>query len=232
MEKRSIFYEYFEPLLLVLAAIFCALPFEAMILRALFLVVLSIAIIEAIMIRVEVGSIDYLASSSFLFVVTVLIVTLIMLIEHAPSSSEWLFVIGIVVSADIASIGFGRALEGYSKPVGTSLKGMNYLGYAIAAPLSMFFGCVVGFGTDIGASYAVLVFLATGWLVAAYAKQLTAFFKKRFFVERSNEMLIQLPVVGYSEVFVRSSGWLDCVDSVTFAMAYFLILQQIERLLT
>ena len=103
----------------------------------------------------------------------------------------------------------------------------GYLGELIT---TWTFGWLGLFMLGLPLSWPNVIFVCCGFVVCAIGDLIGSGAKRELGVKHSNEYLIDVPFLGRIECLMRSRhGFLDCMDSASCALIFYIILQQLGR---
>ena len=219
--------------LIICAVIFVSsIIWDAEPLRWILIASLAMATIEILVTSVRtVGSHnkDYLFCNGFMAVILLLAICLIF-IKHL-SWQQYILCLGLVMSSDAGGLFFGR-IFGKRRPFFSKNLSPNktWAGYAGEWLTTWILGWLGLFILKMPLSWPNIVFVCCGFIVCAIGDLLGSGVKREVGIKHSSEYLLDMPFFGKIECLMRSRhGFLDCMDSASCAIVFYIILLQIGR---
>lgn len=158
--------------------------------------------------------------------VIVLAMALALIVTKPLSGKQYLLWIGVVTASDASGLLFGRVFGThrafFSKHISPNKTYEGYFGEFIGSLSAAWLIMVVLNLSFTGANY---LYSLTGFIACAAGDLLGSAAKRELGIKDSEERLQKLPVLGKIEKLMRSRhGFLDCFDSASVALIYFIIL--------
>ena len=147
------------------------------------------------------------------------------------SWQQYVLCLGLIMASDAGGLFFGRLFGKkrpfFSKKLSPNKTWGGYLGELIT---TWTFGWLGLFMLGLPLSWPNVIFVCCGFVVCAIGDLIGSGAKRELGVKHSNEYLIDVPFLGRIECLMRSRhGFLDCMDSASCALIFYIILQQLGR---
>ena len=155
-----------------------------------------------------------------------LMISLLLILSRQYGSEQYILWIGVVTASDASGLFFGRIL-GKRKPFFSRKISPNktYAGYFGEMVGSIVVGWLAIFILDMPLTPANLAYVHAGFIFCAIGDLIGSAAKRELGIKNSDELLLDLPVLGKIEKLIRSRhGYLDCLDSASFALIFYVIL--------
>ena len=172
---------------------------------------------------------EYLYFNGFMAVILLLAVCLVF-VKHL-TWQQYVLCLGLVMASDAGGLFFGRLFGKkrpfFSKNLSPNKTWVGYLGELIT---TWTFGWLGLFILGLPLSWPNVVFVCCGFVVCAIGDLIGSGAKRELGIKHSNECLLNVPFLGKIECLMRSRhGFLDCMDSASCALIFYIILQQLGR---
>jgi len=218
--------------------IICAIIFVSSIiwdaepLRWILIAALLMAVIELLTTSVHIlgqHTKEFLYFNGFMAMFLLLAACLVFF-KHL-SWQQYVLCLGLIMASDAGGLFFGRLFGKkrpfFSKKLSPNKTWAGYLGELIT---TWTFGWLGLFMLGLPLSWPNVIFVCCGFVVCAIGDLIGSGAKRELGVKHSNEYLIDVPFLGRIECLMRSRhGFLDCMDSASCALIFYIILQQLGR---
>ena len=202
---------------------------DGIILMVLVCAAMIVAIAEIVVTRIEITPMNGIFYSFYLAELTMLASATIVVIDGSVGGKSLILIIMSIVAADIGaylfqSLGITKC-KWLARIFNIDRAYFRYLG---AFLFSVCVACMVGIAFNLEVNLATIIFIATAWFIDAIGDLISALYMEGYEISASNEILKQLPVVGWVEIlFQPRGGYMGCFDTIAPAIIFYAVLQQI-----
>ena len=225
----------FVDTVVILIVIFCGSYFgNAMPIRLITVACLIMALIEVIVSNHYADNGKANQKVGFNVAMTIILLSAIcLLLNYQLDWRYYIICLGMALACDACGLFFGRMFGGNHTPWFCRRLSPNktYAGYLGELLIALLTGSLGMWLLGIPPYWTNILFVLTGWIACAAGDLVGSGTKRELGIKHSSDYLIDLPILGKIEVLMRSRhGFLDCMDSASFAIIYFILLQQLGRL--
>ncbi len=145
---------------------------------------------------------------------------------------QYVLCLGLVIASDAGGLFFGRVF-GKTKPFFSAKLSPNktwagYLGEMITTWICGWMGLWI-LGLPITPQN--VIYVMAGFIACSAGDLVGSGTKRELGIKHSSDLINDLPIFGKVEILMRSRhGYLDCMDSASFAIIFFALLQLLGRL--
>lgn len=163
---------------------------------------------------------------------TMLLVAICTVFFYHMNWKEYVLCLGLTMASDAGGLFFGR-IFGHKKPRFSRKLSPNktWAGYLGEMATTWALGWLGLWILNMPLNFANVTFVMLGFVVCAIGDLIGSGVKRELGVKHSSDYLNDLPILGKIELIMRSRhGFLDCMDSASFAIIFFVLLQHLGRL--
>ena len=234
MERLTVKTATIDTLIISVILFVASFIWDAVLMRWILTACLLMALVELFVSAYETDT-NNLKERCFFsgFMSVALLLAIVLVHVYHIDGKQFVLCLGLAMASDAGGLFFGRTF-GKSKPAFTRKLSPNktWVGYFGELVTTWALGWIGLHVMNMPINLPNVLFVTFGFVACAAGDLLGSGAKRELSIKHSNECLLDKPILGKIETIMRSRhGFLDCMDSASCAIIFYVLLLGFGRLL-